>query len=81
MQAKKKKINMNIPGYEMGPFQFLRNSVRHCKKIEKCLFRFSRRNLGVKSVFKIHVSIIVSLNLPSAYIEYTLLCGSCKNPK
>lgn len=80
MQAKK-KINMNIPGYKMGPFQFLRNRVVPLLKIEKRLFGFSRRNLGVKSVFKIHVSIIVSLNLPSAYIEYILLCGSCKNPK
>lgn len=44
MQAKKKKINMNIPGYEMGPFQFLRNSVRHCKKLKSV---FSGSHVGI----------------------------------
>lgn len=61
---------MDMAGTEMGPFSFLRNRVALLLKTEKCLFRFSLRYLGVKSVFKIQVSIIVSPDLPSTHIEY-----------
>lgn len=69
-----KKIDMDVAVYEMGPFSFLRNTVAPLLKIEKCHFRFSLRDLGVKSVFKIHVSAIVSPNLQVHTSRTVLFC-------